>query len=99
VKGVARLYKDGVLVKEETIQSHDPFVELAQGTGARAKVSLGTDLTPGAGMKIFVHLSLECDQSEPRIDRAAELAASKILELADGFIDYIQRMAPQEKAP
>lgn len=99
MKGVALLYRNGELVKEDQIRTYDPFVTLAQKEGARAKVSLGADLTPGSGMKIFVHLSLECDQEEQTIDRAAELAASKILELADGFIDYIQRMTPPEKTP
>lgn len=78
--------KEPVVLKREVLKD-DPFARLATPGAIHASVGfhVGTQHNFGE-YKILAIVTLTCDQNEPTLDRAAELALLKGMEYAgEGF--------------
>lgn len=64
----------------------DPFSMLAQG---ETKARISYSVKAGGYGEIFVNVSIECPQSEPHINLAAELVFRKAVELANDGASHL----------
>jgi len=91
--------------KKTLVNRHGQLVEdkftklITAPTGIHARVNVGlSEAMEYGSLKVSASVTLECDQNEPTINKAGELAFYKALELMkDGFSIYGVEAGPNGK--